>query len=155
MLGKLLYLNSTKELKCGELLVSHSMNSVEYWSHLSKTGEKEVIFEHHPPAKGSHGSQASGGWELNGGEDVDCGARLNFGPNLVLGRQCWSRFPGPTARSHAQDGHSTCHPDWVRHFCQALPSNHVIVHSAHPRYFAGSSGPACQKLPGKSGCGGR
>ena len=59
------------------------MNSVEYWSHLSKTGEKEVVFEHHPPAKGSHGSQASGGWELNGGEDVDCGARS--GLNSILG----------------------------------------------------------------------
>ena len=42
-----------------------------------------MVFEHHPPAKGSHGSQASGGWEPNGGEDVDCGARS--GLNSILG----------------------------------------------------------------------
>ena len=34
-----------------------------------------MVLKYRPPEKGSHGSQASGGWELNRGEDVDGGAR--------------------------------------------------------------------------------
>ena len=42
-----------------------------------------MVLQHHPHEKGSQGSQASGGWELNGGEDVDCGARS--GLHSILG----------------------------------------------------------------------
>ena len=120
------------------------MNSVEYWSHLSKTGEKNVekrfsntIFL----KRVLMAVRLLGAGNSMGGRMLIVGPKLNFGPNLVLGRQCWSRFPGPTARSHAQDGHSTCHPDWARHFCQPLPSNHVIVHSAILRGFLRSGLP--------------
>ena len=42
-----------------------------------------MVLQHHPHEKGSQGSQASGGWELNRGEDVDCGARS--GLHSILG----------------------------------------------------------------------
>ena len=107
-----------------------------------------MVLQHHPPEKGSQGSQASGGWELNGGEDVDCGARSGLNSILGLtlswagsaGRGSQAPPPVPTPKTATQPAIETGRATFANFsppimlLCILRPHNSLQLPQAQPAW---------------------